>query len=70
MKYEWSIVKRLKEKIGTINFDKDLGEEFISFLNAHDFDGAAEYLKKSKTVKDNEIEKQLVKHIETYKYAC
>ena len=70
MKTEWTIITRLKSYIGEINYNKFLGEKFQELLDKNEFDLSIKLLLDSKLLNDNSSEKLIIKHIESYKYAC
>jgi len=70
MQVEWCIISRIKQFIGEINYNKQLGDKFKSLLDANDFDSAIKMIDDDKLVPDVEVKKALIRHIETYKYAC
>ena len=70
MKTEWTIITRLKSYIGEINYNKFLGEKFQELLDKNEFDLSIKLLLDSKLLNDNISEKLIIKHIESYKYAC
>jgi hypothetical protein len=70
MQVEWSIIPRVKKYIGEINYEKDLGIKFESLLEAHKFDEAGKMLDNDKIIRDSKIKNILIKHVESYEYAC
>ncbi len=71
IKIEWSPVTRIKEKIGVIKYKENFGESFEQLLNTNEIDIVLEIIQHTKIFDNDEhFRTILLKHIETYKYAC
>ena len=67
---KWSVVSRIEAVSGLYDYEKRLGKVFTKLLNKNMFDEAIEMLIASNIIKDKKVEKIIIRHIETYKWAC
>jgi hypothetical protein len=69
METRWSIIKRIKEYIGIINYEDKFGDKFKILLDNNEFNQASLMLT-DEIITNKKIKNDLISHIKSYNYAC